>query len=182
MNNIDQIISQTSEATATTIISGLKKQGLIKEQKQTAFQKTETLLYNYNNFKAVIADKIEQIKIIREEGLSGKSSSITILSGTMGYDFKSEYERAEEKIESLERSIQVTQNFVKNVEKALESIKEDTYFELIKMKYFEGQTREDIAEYYDVDVSTISRNKNRLINRLQIRLFSDEVICQILGS
>lgn len=49
------------------------------------------------------------------------------------------------------------------------------------MKYFEGKTREEIAEHFDVDVSTISRNKNRLINLLQIRLFSDEVIYQIFS-
>jgi len=49
------------------------------------------------------------------------------------------------------------------------------------MKYFESKTREEIAEELEVDVSTITRNKNRLINTLKITLFSDEVIYELFS-
>jgi len=42
-------------------------------------------------------------------------------------------------------------------------------------------SREEIAEELEVDVSTITRNKNRLINTLKISLFSDEVIYELFS-
>ena len=72
-------------------------------------------------------------------------------------------------------------NFIKMIDIALNEIEDDPYFEIIRMKYFEGKTREEMAEHYGVDVRTISRNKNKLINLLQIKLFSDEYILQIFS-
>lgn len=159
----------------------LKRQGLLKNNKQTPFQKTETLLYNYNNYKAAIQDKVEQIKEINTYGVKEKSKSITSFSGSLSYDIKSDNDKVEEKIESIECSIQTTKNFIKVIDAAIEKLSNDPYFEIIRMKYFEEKSREYIAEYFNVDVSTISRHKNRLINLLQIRLFSDEVIYQIFS-
>ncbi len=94
---------------------------------------------------------------------------------------KSEAEKAEEMIYAIEQSIQVTCKFINVIDAALDSLKGDSYYEIIPMKYFEGKTREDIAGFFDCDVKTVSRNKNRLINKLQIRLFSDEFIYQIFN-
>lgn len=44
------------------------------------------------------------------------------------------------------------------------------------MTYFENQTREYIAEYFDTTTTTVTRNKNRLINKLKMMIFSDEAI------
>ena len=144
MSKNTQMIEKYIDETIQRYTSELRRQGLLKDNKRTPFQKTEVLLYNYNNFKAAIQDKYEQI-------------------------------------EAIEQSIQVTKNFISVIDAALDILKDDHYFDIIRMKYFEGKTREEIAEHFDVDVSTISRNKNRLINLLQIRLFSDEVIYQIFS-
>lgn len=176
-----KIIEETAQTTAERVVSELKRQGLLKDNKQTPFQKTETLLYNYNNFQAAIDDKLQQIETIRQEGIPKKSPSITSFSGNSTYEIKSDADKADEKIEAIENSIQTTKNFIKVIDNALAALKDDPYFDIIKLKYFEGQTREEIAEYFEVDVSTISRNKNRLVNLLQIRLFSDEVIYQIFS-
>lgn len=45
---------------------------------------------------------------------------------------------------------------------ALEQLKDDDYFDIIPLYYFSGNTIEHIASGYDVDVSTITRNKKRL--------------------
>lgn len=175
------VIETTAQATSREVVSELKRQGLLKDNRQSPFQKTEILLYNYNNFKAAIDDKCEQIKTIRCEGIPQKSKSITSFSSSPTYEIKSESDKAEEKIESIENSIQTTKNFIKVIDAAIDMLKDDPYFDVIKMKYFNGKTREEIAEYFEVDVSTISRNKNRIVNLLQIRLFSDEVIYQIFS-
>lgn len=162
------------------VVSELKRNNMIKENKQTPFQKTETLLYNYHNFKQVIEDKYNQIKMIQEDGVPKKSSSIT--SFTEGnFEVKCEMEKCEDMIHAITQSIKSTENFIKLIDDALNGISDDPYYNIIPMKYFTGCTREDIAEHFDVDVKTVSRNKNRLINLLQIRLFSDEFIYQIFN-
>ena len=181
MKNDINVIETTAKITAKEVVSELRKQGLLKNNRQSPFQKTETLLYNYNNFHEAIKDKYLQIETIQTEGIPKKSSSISSFSSQPIYEFKSDADKAEEKIECLEQSIQTTKNFIKVIDAAVIALKGDPYFEIIRLKYFEGQTREEIAEHFEVDVSTISRNKNRLINILQIRLFSDEVIYQIFS-
>lgn len=177
--NIRKLIVKTSETTALAMVTELKKQNLIKDKRFSAFQKTEHLLYNYENFKVAIADKEEQIRYFIDHGLDRKSKSITFYNGNQAMGVTSEVEKLEDKIESLEASIVLTRRFVKVIDTALDKIKEDPYFEIIKMKYYEGKSREQIAEFFEVDVSTITRNKNRLINTLKINLFSDEVIMEL---
>lgn len=177
------LIDHTVQKAVQNSILELKRQNLIVEGKQSPFQKTETLLFNYNNFKAVIRDKEEEINEIRRMGLRKKSTSISSFSGNTGLiEVKSDAEKAEEKIEMIEFSISTTRNFIKIIDDAIYALKDDPYYELIHLRYLEGRTREEIAEYFNVDVKTVTRNKNRLINLLQIRLFSDEVIQQIFSS
>lgn len=177
------LIDNTVKKTTAETIAELKRQNLIVEGKQTPFQKTETLLFNYNNFKAAVKDKEEQIREIQEMGLAKKSACFSTYSGNMGYiEVKSDMEKAEEKIERIELSMKTTKNFIRIIDNAIATLQGDPYYDLIEMRYFKGCTREDIAEHFDCDVSTVNRNKNRLINLLQIRLFSDEVIQQIFMS
>lgn len=176
------LINHTVQKAVDNSIAELKRHNLIVEGRQTPFQKTETLLFNYNNFKAAIKDKEEQILEIRQMGLRKKSKSITSFSGSSGFtEVKSDAEKAEEKIEMIEFSISTTKNFIRIIDDAIALLKDDDYYDLIRLRYFEGKKYEEIAEYFDCDVSTVSRNKNRLINLLQIRLFSDEVIQHIFA-
>lgn len=176
------LIDNTVKKAVAETVAEMKRQNLVTKGVQTPFQKTETLLFNRNNFLAAIKDKEEMIEEIKKFGLSRKSTSITSFSGNGGFvETKTDEEKADEKIEGLMHSIQTTRTFLRVMDEALETVKDDMYYELIPMRYFEGATLEDIAEYFDCDVSTVSRNKNRLINILQIRLFSDEVIKMIFA-
>jgi RNA polymerase sigma factor (sigma-70 family) len=185
MNDIDKLINKTSKetaiATATAVVLELKRQGLMKDNRQTPFQKTEQLLYNYTNFNDAINDKYEKIEEIKSEGLPKKSKGITSWGGNQTLDTSSESEKAEDKIKVIEDSIIITRKFIAIIDTALQKISDDPYFIIIRMKYFENRTREEIAEELEVDVSTITRNKNRLINTLKITLFSDEVIYELFS-
>lgn len=177
------LIDHTVKKAVENSILELKRQNLIIEGKQSPFQKTETLLYNYNNFKAVIKDKEAEIEELRQYGLRKKSTSITSFSGNTGLiEVKSDAEKIEERIEVIEFSISTTRNFIKIIDDAIECLRQDPYYDLIRLRYFEGCSQEEIAEHFDCDVRTVRRNKNRLINLLQIRLFSDDVIRQIFAS
>lgn len=48
------------------------------------------------------------------------------------------------------------------ITKALDAIKDDVYFDIIPLYYLSNQTIEHIASMYNVDTSTITRNKKRL--------------------
>ena len=177
------LINYTVQKAVDNSVSELKRQNLIVEGKQSPFQKTETLLFNYQNFKDVIKDKEAEIAELRQYGMRKRSTSITSFSGNTGLiEVKSDAEKVEEKIEMVEFSIATTRNFIRIIDNAIDTLKDDPYYDLIRLRYFEGCSREEIAEHFDCDVKTVTRNKNRLINLLQIRLFSDEVIQQIFAS
>lgn len=125
--NVNEIIHETVDYT----IAKLKLSGLMKDNRQTAFQKTEQILKNYNELK----------KSYSEDGTAKK--------------------------------------FVDIIDNALKELLDDMYYDIIPMMYFENQTREAIAEYFDTTVTTISRNKRRLINKLKCMIFADDVIYEL---
>jgi DNA-directed RNA polymerase specialized sigma subunit len=122
-----ELIQETIDRT----IAKLKLSGLMKDKRQTAFQKTEQILKNYNDLK----------KSYSEDGTAKK--------------------------------------FVDIVDNALKSIEDDSYYEIIPMMYFENHTREYIAESFDTTVTTISRNKRRLVEKLKTLIFADDVIYEL---
>lgn len=181
-NNIEDIIKAVAEQTAKQTVVELRKRNMMKNDKQTPYQKTETLLYNYNSFLAAIEDKKEQINEIREVGLKRHSNSVIPNpgSGTIVREIKTEQQKEDEKIAEIEASISVTKRFIEIIDEQLEQLKKnEVYYEVIRMKYFQGKTYDEIAEYFHCDVRTIHRQKKNLINKLQIRLFSDDVINHI---
>lgn len=69
-----------------------------------------------------------------------------------------------------------TKRFCELIEKSLRRIEDDPYYDLIELKYWRGWTHERIAEYFDVDVSVISKRRTKLINQLRPIIFSDDFI------
>lgn len=65
------------------------------------------------------------------------------------------------------------------INRALEKIGDDPYFEIIDLKYFKGWTHERIAEHFDVDVSVISKRRTKLINQLRPIIFSEDFIKEL---
>ena len=72
-----------------------------------------------------------------------------------------------------------TQKLINIINKALKTIEDDYYYEIIELIYFKNKTREAVAEEFDVEVKTITRNKIRLVNRLKVILFSDDTIIEL---
>lgn len=55
---------------------------------------------------------------------------------------------------------------VAGVSHALRTLSDDEYIDIIYLHYRDELTLESIAEYYDKEVSTIKRNKKRLIYKI----------------
>lgn len=172
-----QLMREISKET----IKELLNQNLIKKSDLTPHKKTEQLLYYYPNFKEGIKLKEETIFTIEIEGLPKRSSSVTTFSGIMGGEFESELEKKETRLDELRRSVELTKKVINLVDNTLKLIKDDKYYDVIPLKYWEGKTHEEISEIMNKEISTITKNKNRLISKLKVTLFSDDVIKEIFG-
>ena len=128
----------------------------------------------------------EEIKKLIDEAAK-KSANETVLklklAGLVKDDGKNVFQKTEEILKNYNlfklSDEPHTKKLLEKIEEAMKTIEDDPYKEAIEMFYFEGVSREEVAEYYNTSVTTISRNKTRLINKIKIILFSDETILQI---
>jgi len=122
------------------------------------------------------------------EKLIDDTVNATVLKMKMAGLLKDDRRTAIEKLEELLRNYptfkhitdkEYTVKLVAKVDEALQKISHDPYYNVIRMFYFENMTRESIALEYGASVTTISRNKTKLLNQLKSSLFSDDVIYEL---
>ena len=169
------------EKIAEKILEKIRNDKEIKTEKQlTPFQKTEKLLSELSLLKGAIDSKNMLIEDLRKEGISiqKRESGMNVQSSKV---YLSELEKIENRIEKLKDEIDRLARVVEMTEKALETIKSSKYYKIIEMRYFDDMTLEFISENLGIGVTTIKRHKNMLIRQLQIIIFSDEVIKNILN-
>lgn len=160
------------------VISELDSLGLIKKNNNT-FKNTESMLYSYNKIKESIKQRKTQIKDLKKYGIPKKSKSIVTMSDN---SIKlEENDILDNTIKNIEKSIIKTKVVLKYIDHILSKFRNDDYYSIIELKYFKNKTVEEIAEILEKDVSTVSRNKNRLINEIKIYLLPNDVISDILG-
>lgn len=102
------------------------------------------------------------------------------MSGLMKDDRKTAAQKTEELLRNYPRFKLSDQPYTiklcDKIETAMNTIKDDYYYDVISLYYFESKTREEVAERYNTSETTISRNKKRLIDALSAVLFSDDLI------
>ena len=166
---------------ADKIIERMKTDREIKTEKQlTPFQKTEKLLSELALLKGAIDSKNMLIEDLKKEGISNqkRETGVNVQSSKI---YLSELEKVENRIEKLQEEIVRIENVVNMVERALDTIKNNKYYDIIEMKYFDELTFEHISEKLDISVITAKRYKNKMIRQLQLVIFSDDVIKNILN-
>lgn len=102
------------------------------------------------------------------------------MSGLMKDDRKTAAQKTEEILKNYPRFKLSDQPYTKKlcdkIETAMNTIKDDYYYDVISLYYFDGMTREEVAEHFNTSETTISRNKKRLVDALSAVLFSDDLI------
>ena len=169
------------ERIADKIIERMKTDREIKTEKQlTPFQKTEKLLSELSLLKGAIDSKNMLIEDLKKEGISiqKKETGVNVQSSKV---YLSELEKVENKIENLQEEIARIENVVNMVERALDTIRNNKHYDIIEMKYFDELTFEHISEKLNISVITAKRYKNKMIRQLQLVIFSDDVIKNILN-
>ena len=178
-------LESITQLVVKTTIETLEDKGLLKSDKKerSAYQKTEQLLYNYNGLKRVVEDRMKEIEEIKQYGVPTKSKSITQFGGASGTvrGIVLEEESVESAVRNILASVQDTVQVIDKINKCMDKLRSDQYFDTLQMLYFEGQTMEAIAIYYGCGVATVSRNKNRLVRELSLLLFPDEVVREMMN-
>lgn len=178
--NVKKTIEKTIESKtidiADKIIEKLNSSNKIKKD-LSYYRRVELLLYNYENLKEAVRQKEEAIEELDLYGLPERSKSIVIFSSSNGSSQGDRYTELKEKylLEKLE-----TERDLKRIDNALDKIRGDKYFDIIRYKYLKEDeekisTDEELAEKFEKERITIIRNRKRLINKLVTILFPESI-------
>lgn len=152
------------------------------EKEKTAYQKTEQLLFNYMGFVRIVEERKAEIETLRKYGVPQKSLSIVEYTpgGGLPKGLCMEEEAVEAAVRNVEASVHDTVQAIELIDRCMASLANDPYYDILEMRYFEGRTQEDIADYYNCSQVTISKNKSRLVKELALKLFPDQVIREMM--
>ena len=84
--------------------------------------------------------------------------------------------QAERYIAERKASMERTKQEIRRIERALETIQDDEYYDIIPLKYWDGLSPVEIAEALHCDERTFYRHKNRLVNKLKVVLFGADAL------
>ena len=173
---IEKTIDSKSIDIADKVIEKLNNSNKIKIE-MPYYKRVELLLYNYENLKEAVKQKEESIAELDKYGLPERSKSIVMYSSAGGSSQADRYSELKEKykIEKME-----TERDLKRIDNALDKIRDDKYFGIIQYKYLNEDkekitTDEELADKFNRDRKTITRNKKRLINKLMTILFPESI-------
>ena len=181
---LTDIITNVVNAT----IKGLEEKGCLggksasPKQEKTAYQKAEQLLYNYAGFRKIVSERMAEIEDIKKYGVPKRGGAVVQYGGGSGtvQGIVLPEESVEQAIRRIEKSVEGTVQAIALVDKCMVALKNDPYYRILEMRYFEGRTQEDIALEFNCTQQTVSYNKNRLVKELSMRLFPDQVIDEFI--
>ena len=184
---IDQkTLEQITQLVVNATIKCLEERGWIGKppvSERSAYAKTEALLYNYNNFKKIVAERHKEIKELREYGVPGTCGDVKeyVDRGGAVQGLVLEEERVEAAVHSVECAIEGTVQAITLIDKSMAALSNDPYYRVLEMRYFDGMTQEDIAVEFECSHVTISKQRSRLVKELSMRIFPNQVVQEMLN-
>lgn len=143
---------------------------ILKSEYNDYYKQTEQRLFSYNDLMAKKNNDNLDLIDLQKEGVTSKSKDILYRSVQGGIRLSPE-ELWQIKIENLNKQIADSTREISRLDDAIDAISDDYYSAIIKMRYLEGKNDEYIAEVLNCDVSTVRRNRKRIIKRIMIRLY-----------
>ena len=138
------------------------------------FKETERLLYSLPALRLKVAQDEEDLRngLVK---LKEKSCDIVKPSRGGGGAFDPD-ERESRYIAARKESMERTKKEIARIERALEIIQDDEYYDIIPLKYWDLVQPQAIAEALHCDERTFYRHKNRLVNKLKVVLFGADAL------
>ena len=181
-----QEMLEFAEIVAQAVVKAISQNGNVgkqqPKQEKSAYSKTETLLYNYSGFKRIVKERMLEIEEVRKFGVPQTcgAGGERVQNGNLPHGIVLPEESVEAAVLRIERSVQGTVDAIALIDKCMAALKNDPYYRVLEMRYFEGRTQEDIATFYGVSQVTISNNKSRLVRELSMRLFPNQVVEEMM--
>ena len=141
----------------------------------TPYQKTIKLLKSYKYYK----NRIEYLKNNLDNIEIKKKYSIEEIKAVNNNNL-SEIERKEIIKEERLKEIEFFEYGINLIDYGLSSIEEEKYKEIIPLIYFEKLRVEDVAEKFNVDISIIKRNRNKLVETMSLSIFDSEILKDLI--
>ena len=154
----------------------LKENDSIEKKELTPYQKTIKLLKSYRYYK----NRIEYLKNNLDNIEIKKKYSIGEIKAVNNNNNLSEMERKEIIKEERLKEIEFFEYGINLIDYGLSSIEEEKYKEIIPLIYFEKLRMEDVAEKFNVDTSTIKRNRNKLVEIMSLSIFDSEILKDLI--
>lgn len=158
------------------VINELQERNLIKKVKDS-YKNTEYLLNNFDLLNKSISDMKLQIEDLKTYGIRKSGKAAVVVSQNMVK--VDEDTIIEQRISELKQAIHRTKSVINSINHILQDLKSDKYYQIIDLKYFKKLSHEEIAEILECDVSTVSRNRNRLINLIKVRIFPNSFVDEL---
>ena len=156
---VDEVISKAVIATRLSYA----------REPKDVFKATEKLLYAYPVLQAKVKDDEGMLEEVRQYGIHQKSHSITRFIRN-GIRLEPD-EIKEAVIIDLKAAIAADRYEIGRIDKALEQIADDEYQDLIRYKYFEQKSEDEIADLMHCAPRTVRAHKSRLVGRLSVFLY-----------
>lgn len=185
-------IAEIAEAVATSVVEALKREGIVGNggsgkprtaiNEKSAYAKTEALLYNYKKFQKLVDERRKEIADLRKYGVPQScGGGERVQNGNIPHGIVLPEESVESAVCKIECAIEHTVQAIAMIDRCMAALKNDPYYRVLELRYFEGRTQEDIALEYGVSQVTISNNKGRLVRELAMRIFPNQVIDEMLS-
>ena len=165
--SVDEAVKKAAEA----IIRANKE---LDASNRNYFKETERLLYSLPALKLKVAQDEEDLK--NGLVLPPEKSRAVVKPSTSGYKQYDPDEREERYIQQRKESMERTKKEIARIERALETIQDDEYYDIIPLKYWDLMQPQAIAEALNCDERTYRRHKNRLVNKLKVVLFGADAL------
>ena len=162
--SVDEAVKKAAEA----VIRANKE---FDANQRNYFKETERLLYSLPALRLKVAQDEEDLKN-GQMILKQRSKDVVTLSGAGGNHHDPENDYVERRKASMER----TKREIQRIERALETIQDDEYFDIIPLKYWDLMQPAQIAEALNCDERTYRRHKNRLVNKVKVVLFGADAL------
>ena len=138
------------------------------------YKETEKRLYAYPDLLEKIEGDKEKLQEITTHGAPSRSASVVRFQ-RLGVRLSPE-EILDGIIQDIKATIAADQHEADTIAAALERISDDPYYIVIKGKFIECKGDEEIAALIPCDVSTVRRNRGKLIRRIAVWLYGAQAL------
>ena len=173
LKRINKSVDDAVKKAAAAIIRANKE---FDAPQRDYFRETERLLYSLPALRLKVSQDEEDLKN-NQLVYKQKSTDVVRISRSSSRSSQQDTESREEHyIEQRKASMERTITEIQRIERALETIQDDEYYEIVPLKYWDQLTPTEIAKKISCDERTFYRHKNRLVNKLKVVLFGADAL------